>query len=193
MKLQNNPRTGRNVSPISMVRPPTLTAMILYEDFQTGLRANSLLERVIDQLELPANSEVELLRFDLLQDSNLRNSTAQAAARSELIIFSAHNGTGVTQEVEKWIKEWLAKKEEGPCAFVVLLDGQQKSRTETATVSEHLQKIGKRDGVEFFCHYDEQDLPEIEPTPIPSAGVPTHLLEESRWHTEAARGWGIND
>jgi len=58
--------------------------LLVYEDFSTGLRARQTFEEVASQLELDADFEVNLWRFDLLRESALRERAAIEAAKADM-------------------------------------------------------------------------------------------------------------
>lgn len=172
-------------------QPPVLNATILYEDFATGLRANILFERIVSHLNLPPESEVELLRLDLLRDASLLSAAAQTAANSELIILSAHGREHLPPDFEKWVNEWTTLKNAGPCAFVILLDGKADEPKIGSRILDQLQRTAGLTGVQVFHQFSDSDFPDdLWNAELADAEVSeVSRLPETDW----TRGWGIND
>lgn len=196
MILRMTSSNAQRISTGDQNHPPVLNAAILYEDLSTGLRANVLFERIIQQLKLPTLSEVELLRADLLADSAVKTAAAQAAAASGLVIFSLHGQDGLSAHLENWIVGWLKGNRGIPRAMVVLLDASENEVPATNPILARLQRLALENKVECFYHFFNQDDAEekfsVQCPPVPHVEIqPTPAMAHAENHL--GRFWGINE
>ena len=66
---------------------PTFHVVIIYEDSTAGTRAKHLYDRVTKELEDECDFSLELWSFEVLGLPEIGNSSAQAAAKADLVIL----------------------------------------------------------------------------------------------------------
>lgn len=175
---------------------PALEVQVLYEDFQTGLRAKQAIDGIAIQLGVGTKFQMGLWRFDLLQEPALCAEVANAAVRADVVLLSAHGQHGLPEAVQRWLAGWLSRTSDEPPALVVLLDAAAQQ-----TISAHhwlaaLQLRVRPAGVELFPHFGE--LNPFAPNFTFETNQPETtwavLAETSRRPgTYLHRNWGLNE
>ncbi len=83
---------------------PKFNVVILYEDSDTGKCAKHFYDAVIRQFEGECDFNLELWNFQIIAIPQIRDSTAHAAARADLVILSLHGKAELTVEIRNWVK-----------------------------------------------------------------------------------------
>jgi hypothetical protein len=172
--------------------------LLVYEDLSTGLRAREAFERVARQLELEADFEVELWKFDLLREPALLELAANDAATADIVFLSAHGQGELPGTVHLWLGHWLERRVGAPCALVILTDTLAGA---PATANQRLEGFCARAmaaGVDVFLHAAEESPTERQPVPDqihPHAETRIALTDELLHSVELHpyRHWGINE
>src|SRR5215472_3208286 len=99
--------------------PRWLNAVVVYEDFATGLRARRTLEGLTQPLKADLGVRLNLWRFDLLREPPLRERVAQEAAEADVVFLSAHGRAELPVAVQQWLEDWFCRKGPEPCALAV--------------------------------------------------------------------------
>jgi hypothetical protein len=174
---------------------PTLNATILYEDLSTGMRANVLFNRIIRQLDLRSDSEVELLRMDLLGNSMVKMLAERAAAESGLVIISSHGQDSLSANVENWIKQWLESKKSSPLAMVLLLDRNPGDQPENNPIIARLKNLAGENKVECFSYFFDSDDTNrsFQSSRIRDWGAEVSFGNNFGEENHQRRFWGINE
>ena len=131
-------------------RMPQLDVLLVYEDFSAGLRARQALDRILRQLELEADFNVNLWRFDLLREPALLERAANEAAKAWLVFLSAHSQGELPGTVNLWFKQWLERRGGEPCALAVLLDTLAVDPAEASQRLQALRASALAAGVDVF-------------------------------------------
>ena len=178
-------------------RPLRLGALVVYEDFPTGLRARQTLERLAHRLQADAESRLNLWRFDLLEEASLRAQAAQEAADADLVVVSAHGRENLPATVNLWMEEWLCRKGNERCALVLSLDsGAQRTPAATQTVAG-LEALAQLANVDVFLDFNlattdwESAFEEIHDRAETTTRLMDGILHE--FERQSFRHWGINE
>ena len=132
-----------------------LNVLLVYEDLSTGLRARWVFEQTAGQLEVEADFNVDLWKFDLLREPALLQRAATEAAKADIVFLSAHGHGELPSAVDLWLKEWLERRGEEPCALAVLLDEAAGDTAATNQTLQALHAAAMARGVQVFLHADE--------------------------------------
>jgi hypothetical protein len=81
---------------------------VMYEDHLTHDRARELCDSVLAQFWGVLDFDFSWWGFDLLQTPALLQAAAEAAARAQLIVVSAHAGQRLPAPAEAWVARWRA-------------------------------------------------------------------------------------
>ena len=132
-------------------RALSLNALVLYEDFGTGLRAKQTLDGTVQRLVFDADVHVKLWRFDLLREPALYDQAASEVTEADIVFVSAHGQGELPVSVNGWLQHWLARKVGEPCALAMSLDAGAGETPTAAQMLEALRGMAEQAGVEVFC------------------------------------------
>ena len=132
---------------------PLIQVTGLYEDLESGIRANVLIECVQANVGVPARFNLDLWRFDWLEEAPLRNMALSAAKRSALVLISTNCVNLLPAPMETWVAAWSLEVEEHPSALIALLSGKKDSRSRHCPLHDRLQCAARQKGADFFCEY----------------------------------------
>jgi hypothetical protein len=102
--------------------PGSFRAVILYEDFTTGLRARNLGRWLAEELGVSNRFEPKLWRWDVLQDQALQGHAVRAVAQADLLVLSVHRHLPAVP-TGALLDAWLAAKARHFSRLVALVDG----------------------------------------------------------------------
>jgi hypothetical protein len=129
---------------------PELNVMILYEDAETGHRAERSLAAVQAGGLLGTGLRTRLWRRDLLQAAWLRERAASEAASADVIIISVHGQDGLPEEVRAWLGDWVERKAERPCALGLLLDRPVGAHERANPIAAYVQTVAAAAGADVL-------------------------------------------
>ena len=175
---------------------PQVEVLILYEDFDTGLRAKRSLDFLPDQFPAHAKLSAKLWRTQLLSDPLLGEQAALEAAAAEVIILSVHGRSALPAEVRAWLNRWLGHKRRRPYALGVLLDSGGASEGSGNPVVGYMQAVAAAAGVDLFYGFSEALGRELD-LAVEEINERAHrsstVLENMLSRAEPHRWWGINE
>src|SRR5256885_5815348 len=95
--------------------------LIAYEDSMTRNRAMQICDRLMEKFWMDMEFDLSWWRFDFLRDAGIVKAAANAAARSDLILISAHAGRELPSHVQKRIETWGPRRELGNGVRVAMI------------------------------------------------------------------------
>lgn len=98
-----------------------MEVLLVYEDLSTGLRAREAFEHVVGQLEMEADFDLKLWRFELLREPALLERAVSDGAEADIVFLAAHDGE-LPPVVKLWFNRWLERKDGERWALAVSLD-----------------------------------------------------------------------
>ncbi len=174
-----------------------LSALLVYEDAETGLRGQRALAGIQGGGQFEAAVQVKLWRSDLLNAIWLREQAAVDAARSDILMLSFHECRALPNAVGKWLSAWLELKSGRPCALCVLLDDCAPRGLPAAALSAYVQTIANAAGADLFwgfCGDMQVESGVLENKAWP--GIPSDSPVQTRAAAHPAgpySRWGINE
>ena len=84
---------------------PVFKAVLIYENFATGVRARCFCERLVRALD--NTLEEQMWSFDVLGIREARNAAASAARKADVVIVSLLGRTDLPSTVRAWLDMWL--------------------------------------------------------------------------------------
>lgn len=177
---------------------PTLRVQMVYEDAETGLRAKRALESLAGHLELDADFNIGLSRFDLLREKAFRELAAREAEGADILLLSAHGNETLPPGVLAWLEEWLIRNAGEPRALVVSLDPDVAGSAEANGILSALQTVAEPAGVDMFPHFGRTMSSGWQTSADDihyRVETRTALLDEAlhRVELDSHRYWGINE
>jgi len=124
------------------------TAVIVYEDYPTSLRAERVYHRLIKELTDEAEFRCLWVHTDSLSIPAVVRDATRTAAMADLVVFSTHAGNELPEHVRLWIEQWLPKKslENSALAALVGLPGEQSG----VPIHEYLRNVAERGKMDFM-------------------------------------------
>ena len=175
---------------------PRLHALLVYEDFHTGLRIKQAFDHVVSHLEPKEEFHVNAWRFSLLCEPVLRSRAASEAAESDIVLLSAHGKSQLPAEIKSCLCQWLDQKDDRPHALVVSLDADAKQSGEADETLAYLRSMAEQAGLDMFTHFGNAAHSEFDLT-IESirqrADITPGLLESILHRSVPPPRWGINE
>lgn len=175
---------------------PTFNVVIVYEDFAAGKHAKETYDYLVHQLGHDFEFVNQMWKFDLLENSKMRQLAVKDAAASDLIIVSTHGIGNLPDGVKAWINEWVQDKGNA-MALVTLVDRPKDIFNEDVSIRTFLQEAARRAKVDFFAQPD--DWPDREEVfsveQITDRAQKTSLIMADFIHHNAVAiaRWGINE
>jgi hypothetical protein len=175
-----------------------LEVLMVYEDLSTGLRARQAFEQLAQQLEFDTDFRLDLWKFDLLREPTLLERAASEAAKSDIVILSAHGQHELPRTTHMWLEQWLERRSGQPCALVILLDALFSGTAASNRTWEALRAAALTAGMDVFLHPAEavpaerpSNLDQIRLEHETRAATPADFLRGAEPHPY--RHWGINE
>ena len=181
---------------LSLEPKQTISVVMVYEDYATGLRAKRLYDELCRQLEPDCELNQSMWKFEVLGVPRLGTVAAEEAAEADMIIVSMSGENELPKTVADWLETWLGEKVGQSSALVTLFDETEEEENQCETIQWHLRQVARRGGMSFFSNPAGSSDWVREQTP-----------ERIRFHGRAAspvcttsisydppsRHWGINE
>jgi hypothetical protein len=135
-------------------------AVLIYENFATGARAQCCLERLARASGKALQEQT--WNFEVLGIREARNGAASAARKADVVALSVSGQLELPGTVRAWFDMWLWLLEDEKPALLALFDS---SATPTVvSISAYLSRIAQRGGIEFFSAHPQVSLfPVVRP------------------------------
>ena len=174
----------------------TLRVQLVYEDAETGLRARHALNSIGLGLKNQADFEVDVWRFDALNDPGLRELACCELAEADILFLAAHGQAELPVHVRHHLEHWFAAQPPEPRALVVSLDGIHKGSANARRMLASLRTWATLAEVEVISHFSENGGSSGELTPghgghgVTSKSSPSQDFLGKR---DAYAHWGLNE
>jgi len=155
---------------------PVFKAVLIYENFATGVRARSFCERLVRALD--KTLEEQMWSFDVLGIREARNAAASAARKADVVIVSPLGRTDLPSTIRAWLDMWLWLLDNENPALVALFDSSTPPNI--ASIRAYLGNIARSAGIEFFTY-------EITPPAYPQSVGSRYLPGSPNCAPAAAR------
>jgi hypothetical protein len=174
----------------------TLDAVMLYEDLNTGLRGKGVLDGAARLFPGSPHFNLAIWRFDVLRAAIVRELALHKASVADVLVLSAHGGRDLPKVVVRWLRHWLERKRDEPCALMVSLNEDSRNSASTAQIIASLQAAAKARDVTVFPHFSKKPCSEGNSTvqTIQRHALPHTTRLDDNWHRpELQSHWGINE
>jgi hypothetical protein len=173
----------------------TFSIVVVYEDSATRDRAIRVCDHVKAQVK-----EVELKfswwRFDFLSDPKLAELAAKAAARADMVIFSAHDGKALPPPVRDWIETWLPRRKQKDSALMALIGAAETRFNQSTPARTYLHAVATRARMDYLPE-PVLALPEEQFGSVDSilkrVETITPVLRDILNHERIPTRWGLNE
>ena len=174
----------------------TFSAAIAYEDSTTRDRALETCDRLMQKFWTDVEFEFSWWRFDFLRDKGIFKAAVEAAARSDLIMISAHAARQLPEAVQDWIETWLGRRERGTGVLAAMIGIGEDALKGWTPIHVYLREAAQRANMDYLPQV--LDAPQdrldgsIEKIARRAEEV-TSLLDSILHRPPIASHWGINE
>jgi len=145
-------------------RFPAIPAVVTYDNFDSGIRAKEILDRLARALGSQLTMNISMWKFDVLELDKLQDMAANDAAEADIIIISTSGVGELCPGVQQWIERWLSRKQPESSAFVSLNEADPDGTAESPAVGEYLQNVASRGNLSFFSQRGNLPVPDFQST-----------------------------
>jgi hypothetical protein len=124
-----------------------LAVLATFEDSVTGMRVKEFCQGLSRELGQQCEIVEHVWLFSTFRLRELREIAAEEASEADLIVISVHQGGGLPDEVQGWIKLWLGLKGTRQTVLVALLDPPYEGASRATEA--YLQEVARRGGMEL--------------------------------------------
>jgi hypothetical protein len=174
----------------------TFSAVIAYEDSVTRNRALQTCDRIMQKLWRDVEFDFSWWRFDFLRDPAIVRAAADAAARSDLILVSAHAGRELSPAVQRWIETWLVRREPGRGVLVAMIGTAEDQLKGWTPIHVYLREAAQRANMDYLPQVLHASLGRVDgsiETITNRAEKVTSLLDDILHRPSISSHWGINE
>ena len=171
-------------------------ALIAYEDSLTRNRAMQICDRLMEKFWMDMEFDLSWWRFDFLRDAGIVKAAANAAARSDLILVSAHAGRELPSHVQKWIETWVPRRELGNGVLVAMIGTSEDQLRGLTPIHVYLREAAQRANLDYLPQVVDAPLNELNTsieTISKRAEKVTSLLDGILHRPTIPTRWGINE
>ena len=118
---------------------PVFKAVLIYENFAAGVRAQCFCERLVRALD--STLEEQMWSFDALGIREARNAAASAARKADVVIVSVLGHTDLPSTIRAWLDMWLWLLDKQNPALVALFDSS--TRPNIGSIRAYLSNIAR--------------------------------------------------
>lgn len=130
----------------------TLNTAIVYEGFDTGVRAKAFCHRLATRLNARWTSDQALWRSDVLGMPGVRTEALRAALAAEYVVLSLRGDGPLPAEVERWLEKWMPLATGRGSKLIALFDQTTALPSAMDTSRNFLRRAAFAAGVTFFAH-----------------------------------------
>jgi len=168
-----------------------LTAVVIYDHFESGCRAKALL----DQATANAGGEIQfslaLWRIDRLAHPGTSNAVFQDLRRSMILVLALRPGGELPKLVSGWVECWAHSRAGGDSALVILGNA--------CSTVEELGQIARRHRITLLCEqigqtalaWQDCSLDRLQEQELTLPPIWEEIPDDSR--SGYYRHWGVNE
>jgi hypothetical protein len=176
--------------------PLMLDAVLLYEDLGTGLRAKELFDCAARLFPGAPCFNLAIWRFACLWKSTAYKTALKDAFAAVILLLSSHGRRDLPKAVKAWLRQWIERKSDQPCALIVSLDESSRNSASAARLIASLRAGAKAKDVEVFSQFSNTPLREGNP-PVEGnqrrAHAKTPVFDNIPRSLALHSHWGINE
>lgn len=126
-----------------------LKAVVLYDEFGSGLRAKEMLERVTDQAQWEGEFDNMFWRFDVMSQPLVAREALYRAADADMVLLAAEKAGYPPDWLIEWLEIWAITRRIQDAALVAWCHGHERGVTSEGI--ERLRELAERYGLEWLC------------------------------------------
>jgi hypothetical protein len=147
---------------------PACQVLILHEDFSAYTHAVEVCRRVMERFASELDFNIKCWNFIELADPNCARHAAKSAAAADIILLSVH-GAHLSPEIDYWLNSFFAARYRADGVLALLLDSPAPSPSRGEELTERLQQLAARLGLDFISLLPGDDAAVLNlPRPAPT-------------------------
>ena len=173
-----------------------LSALIAYEDSVTRDRAMRMCDRLVEKFWKDFEFDISWWRFDFLRDAELAQAAASTAARSDLVLISAHGGRELPAAVSHWIETWVARRGPRSGILAAMIGTGEDPFKGLTPIHVFLREAAQRANMDYLPQSMDAPLNKLDgsiETITTRAEKVTSLLDNILHRPTLPLHWGINE
>ena len=123
--------------------------VLVYDDPASALRGLALYQRLVTELGLDCDGNVNVWKFAVLGVSRLAEISATEAEAADLVIVCTRDEVAPPEQVQAWFHRWLELKGHDDCTLVVL-GGEVSDQPEPARPGGFFHDLARYGRVSVF-------------------------------------------
>jgi hypothetical protein len=173
-----------------------LAGVVIYENKATRDRAIQLCDSLVRNFWSDLSLEFTWWKFDYLHDPEISRLAAEAAARADMILFSAHARRELPPPVKSWIESWLRRREKRSAVLIALVGLATDQFKGLSPIHIYLREIAERGEMDYLPHVLQTvtERADISTEAITNrAEKVTSVLDGILQYHPVPSRWGINE
>ncbi len=169
-------------------RENDLRVVICYEDFESGVRAMDMYQRLLESGS--SNCPLKIWKIEPLGIPQLLTDAIQDAASADMIILSVRGDRPLPYEALPWLESLRNDGNGGEKAIVFLVDPKECGSAAAVLASGYLERLAAKSGLRFFTP--------TETSPVSSSnqsdtGFRNRVVGNAVTHSARYDRWGLNE
>lgn len=167
-------------------RPAALQVVICYEDFDSGVRAMDLYQRVIETNA--GEFGLKIWKMEPLGIPAALGSAVNDANRADLIIVSVRGNRPLPYEALAWMEGWRKNLTRQEQAIVFIVDPEERQSASALLAARYIESLAASAGLKYFAALESNPIrmDAILETGTRIAGSPVR-------HSTRYNPWGLNE
>lgn len=173
-------------------KPEWCEVAVIYEDIPSRDSAIRISQHLANQFARDLDFTFSWWKFKYLSDTELAAEAAQAASRSDLVMFATRSDRNLPAEVKNWVEQWLPWRIGREGAFTALTKETQHPDFQSSPLGEYLATICRRTGMELIAPTNLMNQDAWSNIRSRERQV-TPVLDEILHRTHPISHWGLNE
>jgi hypothetical protein len=173
---------------------------VVYEDTGARERALCLCHQLVRSFQAEIDFAFTWWRFRYLEDPDIAQAAAQAAAQADILLFSVTNRDDPPQEVRNWTELWVPRRSPGDGVLLVLTEDPEDGGLSASPLFMFLNNVARRASMDCLPRFSDEPW-STPPDAIQSiqnrAAQGTRILDDILRRTPPIHAppshWGINE
>ena len=132
--MQTNESIMTSASFLDPEQKQTINVLMVYEDFESGLRAKHLYDRISHQMKQECIVNQSMWKVDVLLIQSLGAIAGEDAAMADIIILSLRGDRELCKTLNDWMEHWVCTTPVQRKALVALFDNLEENKIGRAHV-----------------------------------------------------------
>jgi hypothetical protein len=186
--------------PLHPIKDDPWSVAVVYEDTGSRERALNLCHHLAQGFRAEIDFSFTWWRFRYLEDPDIAQAAAQAAAAADILLFSATRHEDLPEEVRNWTELWVPLRTRGEGVLLVLTEDTEGVELSASPLFRFLRNLARRATMDCLPRLpdDPWTAPPVAIRNLQSrADQGTRILDDILRHVPPTPAppthWGINE